>query len=285
MRKVFLCLLVILLIFGAAKTGQAQGFSEFWNNIAYYDTNGEKKNFAATLARFEGKVGLGLGNSPLQLYGAYYGVFSQSPDYWDNSLYSGLGLRFKPFQNYQASGWQNEWIPDVKIFVESLSASYLKDNASAEAAGLAKTDMQYGFDLWHEWNTEGLNLGIPWAELWTKLVYKQTNFGWEDFNNYIFYFQPKVGRYLAKGVGIYLRGDLTYSGKSGASYYFLNIADYGLGIRFEPFKSTTKEEALLHKFNMFAEVIGITYLKEKPTDPNKQVASDVRFGVDFSYGR
>jgi hypothetical protein len=36
---------------------------------------------------------------------------------------------------------------------------------------------------------------------------------------------------------------------------------------------------------MFAEVLGVSYLKDEPTDLNNKVDSDVRFGIEFSYGR
>jgi len=285
MKKLLALSLILLCVFCLpAAALRPFGFAELWNSAAYYDTNIEKKGFTSLLGRFEGKIGVYMGDSPLQLYGAYYSAFSQSNDYWDNYLYSGIGARFKPFESYQASGWQNEWIPDLKIFVESLGAAYFKDKASAEAAGLAAADTQYGLELWHEWNLDSPNMDLPWAELWSKLVYKQTNFGWESFNNYVFYFQPKFGRHLGKGVEAYVRTDVTLSGKKGVSYYFLNVADYGVGIRFEPFRKTENVNELLRKFKMFAEVLGVSYLDQAPLDPNKKVASDLRFGVDFSYG-
>ncbi|MBU1027324.1 MAG: hypothetical protein KKA31_06300, partial [Candidatus Margulisbacteria bacterium] len=96
-------------------------FIEVWNNLSYYDTNLEKKSFASFLGRYEGKIGINLLNSPLQVYAVYYGMFSQNAVYWDNSLYSGAGLRFKPFENYKGTSWANEWISGVKVFAEGLS--------------------------------------------------------------------------------------------------------------------------------------------------------------------
>ena len=90
---------------------------------------------------------------------------------------------------------------------------------------------------------------------------------------------------LDEAIKVYWRGDVTYSHKSGPSYSFLNIADYGVGIRFEPFRNRTQPAELLHKFNMFAEVLGVSYLKEQPATAGNVVSSDVRFGVDLSYGR
>lgn len=258
-------------------------FAELWNNFAYYDTNVERKGFASLLGRFEGKLGIYLGDTPYQLYGVYYGVASQDEHYWNNAIYAGAGLRFRPFADYASTSWQDEWIKDVKIFVESLSSNYLKDAASAEADRIPKTDTRYGFDLWHEWNLDNPDESIPWGELWSNLSWRSTSFSWRrEFNDYIFYFQPKVGWHLGKGIETYLRGDLTYSGKSD---YWLNVADYGVGIRFEPWRRMSGSNEFLKKFKMFVEVLGVSYLKDKPPEPNKEVSSDIRFGIDFSYGR
>lgn len=286
-KILWLLIAVILFCFPAFAQPRPFGFAELWNNVAYYETNLEKKNFASILARFEGKLGINLLDSPFQLYGAYYGMASQSDDYWDNSLYSGFGVRLKPFENYKGSSWLNEWVRDIKIFAERLSSSYLKNAASAEAANLAKIDTRYGVDLWHEWNLDNPIESVPWGELWANLSYRTTNFGWESggFKDYIFYFQPKVGRHLGGGVEGYLKLDLVISGKSGPDYYFLNNAAYGIGIRFEPWRQTHKEDSILKKFKMFVEILGISYLKDQPTNPSKRVSSDVRFGIDFSYGR
>jgi|GEM_PF-707141 len=262
-------------------------FAELWNNAAYYETNLERKNFSSLLGRFEGKLGVNLFNLPLQLYGAYYGMASQSEDYWDNSLFYGVGIRFYPFENFQGTSWANEWIRALKVFAEKLTSSYLKGAASAEASNLWKTDTRYGLDLWYEWNLDHPDENLPWGELWANLSYRTTNFGWEPegFKSYVIYFQPKIGRHLGKGVEVYLRSDLVASGKSGPDYYFLNNLDYGVGIRFEPWRESHSSDSILKKFKMFAEVLGVSYLKDKPSDANKIVSSDVRFGIDFSYGR
>jgi hypothetical protein len=263
-----------------AAFGQLRPFAELWNNVAYYDTNVEKKGFSSLLGRFEGKLGVFLFETPVQVYGAYYATASQTPDYWDNSLYYGPGARLKPFEGYEGSSWTNEWVRDVKIFYESLSSSFLKDTVSGEAN--KRADTRYGLDLWHEWNLDKPDPSNFWGELWTNLSYRSTNFSWTDFNGYVFYFQPKIGRHLGNGIEVYLRGDLTSSDKTD---YWLNVADYGIGIRFEPWRQTTDKDHLLKKFKMFAEVLGVSYLKDKPTDPNKEANKDVRFGIDFSYGR
>jgi hypothetical protein len=260
-------------------------FTELWNNIAFYDTNLEKKRFASFLARFEGKIGLNVYDFPAQIYGVYYGVASQSNDYWNNSVFYGGGIRFIPFRSYRASAWYNEWIGDVKIFAEVLAPTYFKNASSAEAAGLAESDARYGIEIWHEWNLDNPNEALPWGELWMNLTYRDTNFGWEEFKNYVLYFQPKFGMHLGRGIGAYLRADVTMCGKEEPGYYFLNVADYGVGVRFEPWRNTAEENDFFRKFKMFAEILGVSYLNHKPADPDKEVSSDVRFGIEFSYGR
>jgi hypothetical protein len=137
-------------------------------------------------------------------------------------------------------------------------------------------------DLWYEWNLDRPDENLPWGELWANYSYRTTNFSSADFKGSIFYFQPKIGRHLGSGIEVYLRADLTTSDKTE---YWLNVVDYGVGVRFEPWRQTHKEDSILKKFKMFAEVLGVSYLKDKPTDVNKVVSSDVRFGIDFSYGR
>ncbi|MFH1362223.1 MAG: hypothetical protein ABIH69_06180 [bacterium] len=261
-------------------------FIELWNNAAFYDTNIEKKSFSSILGRFEGKVGLNVLDLPMQVYGVYYGVSSQTNDYWDNYLHSGAGVRIMPLREFKSETWTTQWLKGVKIYAETLSASYLKYSATAES--LAKTDLRYGVEVWHTWNTIEPTRALPWGELWMNLSLRQSNFGWtgdQGFADYVFSFQPKVGLHLREGIGVYLRTDITTSGKSGADYYFLNVADYGVGIRFEPWQNIGNKNDLFRNFKMYAEVLGVSYLKEKPADPVKTVTSDVRLGVEFSYGR
>ena len=270
----------------SSAAAEIRPFAELWNSLAYYDTNNERKGFSSLLGRFEGKLGFNLFDSPLQAYGVYYGTSAQSSDYWDNSIFTGAGVRLKPFEQYKGSGWTDEWIPAVKIFAESLNANYFKGAASAEAAGLRGSDTRYGLDLWHEWNLDEPDENLPWGELWANLSYRDTNFVWggEDFKTYVFNFQPKLGRHLGQGVEAYLRADVVASGKEGPNYYFLNVADYGVGLRFEPWRKSGANK-FLQKFKMFVEVLGVSYLKDKPSTADKTVNSDVRLGIDFSIGR
>lgn len=258
-------------------------FIDLWNNAAYYGTNLERQRFSSLLGRYEGKVGFNFFHYPLQLYGVYYGASSQTSNYWNNYIFSGSGVRLSPFRDYQGTSWANEWLKGVKLYAENLSANYLKDAASAES--LAKEDRRYGLEIWYAWNQDQVDTRVPWGELWLKWEYRETNFGWETFKDYVLYVQPKFGVHMAEGIEAYLRADMTSSGKEGPDYSFLNIADYGVGLRFVPLRSVGKSTDFFRNFKMFAEILGVSYLKDEPTNPANKVSSDVRFGVEFSYGR
>ena len=260
---------------------EVKPFVELWNHGAYYATNVERNNFSALLGRYEGKIGVNpLESQILQVYGVYYGTASQANDYWDNSLYYGVGVRSKPFEKYAGRGWADEWFRDIKIYVETLNSVYFKDAASGEAN--RRNDSRYGLELWHEWNLDNPDTNNFWGEVWSNLAYRSTNFSYSDLNKYILYFQPKIGRHLGRGIEPYLRLDYT---TSGSNDYWLNMANYGLGIRFEPWRTVEKEDNLLKKFKMFAEVLKVNYLKDVPADPNKVISRDVKFGIEFSMGR
>lgn len=275
-------LLVLVCFFSLNRPVRADllPFAELWNSAAYYDTNFDRKNFSSVIARYEGKMGLSVFNSPLQIYGAYYGVSSQSSEYYNNALFAGPGVRLKPFTGYKSTAWFNEWVPDLKIYAESLSANYYKNAASAEAN--KKNDLRYGFELWHEWNQDNPNLNSFWSELYLNLSYRSTNFTTTEAATTLLVFQPKLGRFLGPGLEIYGKADIALSDKTD---YWLNTAAYGLGIRFEPWRQNTIGESFFKKFKMFVEFLGISYFKDQPAGITKAVSSDVRFGVDFSYGR
>ena len=121
-----------------------------------------------------------------------------------------------------------------------------------------------------------------WGELWTNLSFRSTSFTSTDFNDWICYFQPKLGRHLGRGIEPYVKADLTYCNKNN---YWQNVADYGIGIRFEPWRNTANDDSILKKMKLFAEVLAVSYLKDKPTSTQKTVSADIRFGVDLSIGR
>ncbi|OGC33708.1 hypothetical protein A2311_01945 [candidate division WOR-1 bacterium RIFOXYB2_FULL_48_7] len=273
--------LLVIWLAGAAIAEQQLFFADLWNSAAYYGTNIERKSFNSILARFEGKLGINVVDLPLQAYGVYYGVAAQSNDYWDNAIYYGAGLRFRPLAGYAGSNWTDEWLRDLKVYYEPLTATYLKNASSGEAN--PRQDTRYGLDLWHEWNLDNYNPALPWGEIWSNLSFRSTNFAQADFNSYIFYFQPKLGWHLGRGIETYLKTDITSSPRND---YWLNVADYGVGLRFEPWRQMyLNTDNLLKKFKMFIEVLGVSYLKDQPADSTKNVTNDVRFGIDFSLGR
>jgi len=276
MLKKYLLLAAGCLLLALPARAEVKPFAELWNNIAYYDTNTEKKGFTSVLGRLQGKLGVSPFDFPLQVYGVYYITTSPANDSWDNATYAGVGVRLHPFAGYQPSGGLDAWVPKVKLFLERLTPSYQK------GSGPAETDTQYGFDLWHEWNLDKADPNESWGELWTNLTVPTNNYAATNFNGYLFYFQPKIGRHLGRGVEPYIKADVIMSNKTD---YWLNVATYGVGIRFEPWRGISDANELVRKFKMFAEVLSVSYLKDSPTDPNKSVGSDARLGVDFSFGR
>ncbi|MDD4179702.1 MAG: hypothetical protein PHH14_06635 [Candidatus Margulisbacteria bacterium] len=279
MKKWLLSLLIALLLAGAT-LAETRWFFETWEDIRYCESNVEQKGFSSIIGYYQGKLGVYLFDTPVQVYGALYGVASQNSAYWNNSVAAGPAIRVFPLQGFKSEQWYLDWVPSTRIFCESLNISYQKNAASGEAN--KTSDLRTGIEVYHEWNLDKPDLNEYWGEVWLNLSYRTTNFSWTDFNNYILYFQPRIGRHLGRGIEPYLKLDLTYSGKSD---YWLNVATYGAGIRFEPWRLDERAPEILREFKMFAEILGNSYLWDKPTNPNQNVTSDARFGIDFSMGR
>lgn len=255
---------------------------EAWNNASYYQTNYERTGFSAMLARYQGKIGSNV--SLLEPYFSWDGVTSQDTRHWNNQLICGAGIRAYAFRGFPFPAVLG-FLRETKIFAELQQVNYFKDQTTASAN--KTNNLRAGLDLWYEWNqsdivwNKGFNPYFPWAELWSGLYYNSTNFSTTDFNNSIFYFQPKIGFYLASSIKPYVRLDLATSGDSS---YWLNTAALGGGIRFEPFREKAPEEwygALINKFKMFVEFVNLSYLKSQNPSP---ATTDVRFGIDFAYG-
>jgi hypothetical protein len=134
---------------------------------------------------------------------AYYGVSSSNdPNYWNNNVAYGGGLRIMPFTSASPEGWYDEWVPDLKFFYESLSISFLKDAATATANNVKTQDYRFGIDLWHEWNlNEGMNKRLPWNEMWLNASYRDTDFAtFNYFRTYLVYLQNRMGLHLSGGI-------------------------------------------------------------------------------------
>lgn len=269
--------------------GELTPWVDIWANSAYLTTNGERNNFNSFLLRSEGKAGIRLAEDvaglALDPYLAYYGVTSQDKDYWNNNVALGGGVRLMPFLNYQGTDWTNEWFKDIKIFAEALRLTILNDQSIADRDRVKLNDARFGLDAWHEWNLKEIDPKVPWAEVWGNLSYRQTNFIAEannfpnnQFNTYLLYLQTKWGMHLGGGIRPYLCSYLTYS---GASKSWLNSFFYGIGLRMEPFREQNDPPEILRKFKMFVEVLGVSWLKENEGRP----ISDLRFGIDFTFGR
>jgi hypothetical protein len=75
---------------------------------------------------------------------------------------------------------------------------------------------------------------------------------------------------------------VTYLTTAGRDDDWYNSLYYGLGVRMEPFLEMEAPPEILRKFKMFIEVLGISWLKGNTTSRPTQ---DIRFGIDFTYGR
>ncbi|MFH1617485.1 MAG: hypothetical protein ABIJ26_04230 [Candidatus Margulisiibacteriota bacterium] len=263
--------------FGGEAVARSQGWIDMWNNAAFYTTNTERSNFNGFLVRSEGRFGLqmvSLGeDAGISPYVVYLLTWSQDDNYWNNYAAGGGGIRIDPFGNYKGEQWYNEWVKDVRLYVEVLGASFLKDQASAEAAGTKTHDLRYGLELYHEWNQDNPDFKRPWSEVWANLSFRDTNFYFEDFNSYILSYQQLFGIYFG-GVKPYIRLDFTTSGKD---YSWLNSLVFGPGLRFEPFRFSEDRNPWINKFKMFVEYLTVSWLKQSDGRPSQ----DLRFGVDL----
>ncbi len=258
-------------------------WADVWANASYYKTNGENSNFRGMLLRSEGRFGLSAGAGTITPYFVYYGVTGQDPNYWNNNLATGFGVRVTPFSGIETKNWATEWIRDVKLYGEILSLTFLKDDKTAIANKVKTDDLVYGVDIWHEWNLNNIDRKYFWAELWTRVSYRNTNFydpyTMDKFQTYIGFLQLKIGRHLAGSIMPYITADLSLSGSKAV---WLNSLYYGLGLRMEPFLDQDDAPAMLKKFKMFVEYLKIDWLADQdPTRPT----SDLRFGIELTYGR
>ncbi|MFA4858391.1 MAG: hypothetical protein WC901_05355 [Candidatus Margulisiibacteriota bacterium] len=267
-------------------------WTDVWANGAYENTNFERNGFATYVLREDAKVGIYLvplwGDTYLMPYVTAQGAYSGDPNYWNNNLYTGVGVRVLPFAKTDSPSPINA----LKIFYESLSASYYKDGEAAVAAGRPNQDTVFGLDLWYEWNQpqwsgdKNYSFASPWSEVWANLSFRQTNFYEDNFNSYILRIQEKTGLFLGEGQNNgplfqpYLTFDFVNSGKN---YSWLNRMSYGLGVRVEPFRFTDDPtSAWLFKLKMFGEGLGMAYFKDAPTT---NISTDFRAGVEFTIGR
>lgn len=294
MKKVILSLMIVVVLASpVAAAGLFSPWVDMWDQGAYYGTNFENNSFSTYLVRSDNKIGINLlplyGDTYLMPYYACEIAYSQDSNYWNNYLNSGIGIQIKPFARVSVNPSP---INELKVFYESLTVSYLKDETTIAALGRPNQDVLYGLDLYYEWNQprykgyDQYTFGKPWSEVWANLAFHQTNFYQSDFNSYILRLEPKWGLYLwgnAKNpprLEPYLASYLTMSGRN---YTWLNRVAYGLGFRVQPFRYIDKDVMpWMFKFKMFFEVLGLSYLKEQPAT---NVSSDIRLGIDFTIGR
>jgi hypothetical protein len=303
MRVIFFCLIILLAF---ARQSSAFQFLEPWGyvwlNGAHYKTNLERNDFNSDLLRGETKVGVDIlplwADAAVEPYYVFYGVSSVDKHSWNNNGINGLGVQVKPLKGISAV----DWLQDFKILYESL---YIRWSNNDESDPNDKPENNYvndyrvGAEIWHTWNQPVPSVAEDrsklWGELWAHVSYRNTNFGYERildqrFDNYILFFQPKVGIFLPRlfdnlSFEPYLKLDLMISGKN---YYYLNMLDYGAGLRFRPLESGNlfgMNVEPLKKLKFFAEMLAVAYLKDRPPTGTDFITYDFRVGVDFDYGR
>lgn len=268
-----------------------------WINSARYKTNLVANNFNSDLTRGETKIGVSLitlwAQATVQPYFAYYGVSSTDRHSYNDNSISGPGILIKPLQGITSL----DWLQDLKVFYETLTVHWTtkdEDDLNDNPELYYKDDNRTGVEIWHTWNQPGYasveNRAMLWGELWAHASYRTTNFGYDKLDSYIAFFQPKVGIYLFKfynnlSIEPYLKADLTLSGKDDS---YLNNLAYGGGLRVRPFVGGNLfgyDLQFLKKVKFFVETLAVSYLKDNPPEGSDFVNHDVRFGVDFDYGR
>ena len=280
--KIFFSYFIFSLLFSAAST--ASPWVDNWTNGSYYLTNGENKNFRSFLLRSEGRFGVQPDeNFSAAPYFVYYLNAGQDPNYWNNNIAYGVGLRVKPFTGYQSDTFPLDLVKDIKFYGEVLGLAFLKDEQTAVSNEVTTNDFRFGLDIWHEWGLKDGDDLTYWGELWANLGYRSTNFydkvNFTKFQTYVGYLQLKGGQHIGNGIKPYLA---IYSNSSGSSKAWLNNFMYGGGIRFEPFMNDLRAPAIFQKFKMYVEYLSIILTADQdPTRPNY----DLRFGVEMTQGR
>lgn len=302
MKKLAIALVLVLLCAGAS-WGTAEFLAPWgyvWVNASHYRTNLKSDDFNSYLGRGETKIGVNLlplwADAAIQPYFAYYGVASDDKHSWNNNNVIGGGVQIMPFKGIKEA----DFLQDLKIYAESLQVTWMPGMDDGDPTDSHyKTDSRLGFDLWHEWNLPSISkvedTAMPWGELWTNLSYRSTNFnydGFGKFDNYVFFFQPKVGIYAIKlfesiSIEPYLAVNAVVSGREAKEvdeeYAFFNNVESGIGVRVRPFSKgyfLGGDVKALRKLTFFIETFAVSYLKDRgPVD------HDMRFGVDFSIGR
>ncbi|NQU18489.1 MAG: hypothetical protein HQ564_10565 [Candidatus Saganbacteria bacterium] len=276
MFKYIICLLLIFML--AVPSGAAIApFIDTWNRGGYFTTNTEIKNFNAVLGRSEIRAGIFLTDDleDIPPIGPYYVsllVTSKDPNYWNNQLATGYGVRILPFVNYEGTNWADEWIKDIKVFAEILTLTNLVDDSTAIANGVPTTDKRVGLDLYHEWNQDKIDKNIPWTDIWANISIRSTNLHQDWRHNYLLRYLQKTGWHMEDNLMPYLKAELF---ASGLTQPWWNNLQLGAGLDVAPFKDD--KESLLNKLKIYIEYTSIIWYKESDSRPQ----SDFRFGVEY----
>ena len=208
----------------------------------------------------------------------------------------GYGIRIFPFLTAKPNNAMMAWVPSTRFYWEQLFAGYFRDGSTARAQGAATRDDRIGIEIWHEWNQRapGKNLGSfdpdeVWTEVWADISYRETNFSSQTFQKMVAAMQLRRGIYVnVARLGYMEPYGVVNLLQSGTTDFFLNNVQLGIGLRIEPWRQTANTGALglfalLFKGRFFAEILTITYTKDRA--PTGTPGSDFRTGIELSFGR
>lgn len=120
-------------------------WGELWARLSYRSTNFGCDKFDNWLFTFQPKVGVYtwkfLNNFSFEPYFKADAVVSGSDLYYYNNVTYGLGIRIRPFLSGYIFGEDFQVLKKLKLFVEVLSVSYLKERGEVDH------DFRFGFDF------------------------------------------------------------------------------------------------------------------------------------------
>ena len=295
----------MLCVLPVPSRSQITPWIDIWGDTAQLDNHFES-GFAqgrkpSLLARTTTRMGIRIpGSHPstvLMPYLVATGNYSVDRNNWNNIYATGYGIRIFPFLTMQVSDSRLAFLPDTRLYWEQLFANYFKDrdNAKDRDTALANPsrDDRIGVEIWHEWNerdpaqpNKPFDKTDSWTELWADISYRETNFTSPPLRNTITSFQLRRGFYVNAPVGIIEPYGVINGVNSGATDFFLNNLQFGMGMRYHPFRYATNVQgltALAAKARIFVEILTISYTKNRPAAGTP--TTDFRFGVELAIGR
>ena len=125
-------------------------WGELWANLSYRSTNFEYDKFDDYIANFQPRVGIYLfkffDNVSIEPYLRLDLITSGKSAYYLNNADYGAGLRIRPFLSGKLFGSDVQFLKKLKLFVEVLAVSYLKD-PPPDTADFVNHDFRIGIDF------------------------------------------------------------------------------------------------------------------------------------------